>query len=336
MNAQPIYIIAEAGVNHNGSVLLAKKMIACASACGADAVKFQTFSADSLVSVNAPKAGYQLETTSVSETQKEMLKRLELSREDHQKLYDYARTLGIDFISTPFDLDSIDFLVDLGVTTIKVPSGEITNLPYLRKIGQSGKKIILSTGMSNLVEVGSALDVLNGAGISQNDLVLLHCTTQYPTPAEDVNLRAMIALAKTFGVACGYSDHTKGIEVAIAAAAMGACVIEKHFTLDKTMEGPDQAASLDPEELGQMVEAVRRIEKALGSDVKQATPLELENRKSIRKSIVAQKKIVKDSLFTEQNLTTKRPGTGISPMEWDRVIGQKAHRDFFPDEVIEL
>ncbi len=331
-----IYIIAEAGVNHNGSVELAKKMVLCAAECGANAVKFQTFCADSLVSSHAPKAGYQLETTPFTETHKEMLKRLELKYEDQRVLYEYANTLGIDFLSSPFDLESIDFLSDLGVGIIKIPSGEITNLPYLRKIGKLGKKIILSTGMSTLGEVEAALEILKTSGTHEKDMVLLHCTTQYPTPDEEVNLKAMITLGSAFEMPYGYSDHTKGIEIPIAAAAMGAIIIEKHFTLDKTMEGPDQKASLEPEELRRMVVAVRRIEKAMGTGLKKVASLEWENRRIVRKSIIAREKILRNQIFTEKNLTTKRPGTGISPMEWDRVLGQKARKNYLPDEVIEL
>ncbi len=335
MSYKKTFIIAEAGVNHNGSFELARKLIDVAVDAGADAVKFQTFNAEKVVSKYAPKAEYQKKTTTADESQLEMVKKLELDKVAHEELLAYCRTRNIQFLSTPFDLESIDLLNKLGLEIFKIPSGEITNLPYLRKIGALKKEIILSTGMANLGEIEAALDVLTGAGAELKDITVLHCNTEYPTPFEDVNLRAMLTIKAAFpGVQVGYSDHTLGIEIPIAAVAMGATVIEKHFTLDKNMEGPDHRASLEPDELKVMVHAIRNIEKALGNGIKKPSPSELKNKPIARKSIVATRNIRKGEPFTEENLTVKRPGTGISPMRWDEVIGRKAEKDYQEDEEI--
>lgn len=326
-------IIAEAGVNHNGSLETAKQLAAAAKECGADIVKFQTARLDSLVSKYARMAEYQKKNTGEEESQKDMLRRLLLSFEDFLELADYCKKIGIKFLSTPFDIESIRFLNDMQ-DIWKVPSGEITNYPYLMEIGKTRKKVILSTGMSNLQEIHNAVDTLRDAGSS--DMVMLHCTTEYPTPFEEVNLNVMETLKKEFGCPVGYSDHTQGIEVSLAAVSMGAVVIEKHFTLDRNMPGPDHKASLEPGELKMMVEGIRRIEQAKGSHVKEPTVSELKNRDIARKSIVAARDIVKGERFTEQNLTTKRPGNGITPMKWNEVIGQKAKRNFGEDELIEI
>jgi len=330
------FIIAEAGVNHNGDLDLAKKLIDTAAAAGADAVKFQTFKTDRIVARHAPKADYQLRTTGSGESQYAMLKRLEFDEDQFRALHAHCRKKGIDFLSTPFDLKSIDFLVSLGLTTFKIPSGEITNLPYLHKIGGLQKKIILSTGMADLIEIKEALKILTEAGTDKEKITILHCNTEYPTPMEDVNLTAMQTIAEAFQVAVGFSDHTMGIEAAIAAVALGAVVVEKHFTVDKTLPGPDHQASLEPQELQAMIAAIRNIEKALGDGVKQPTKSEISNRVVARKSIVAACPITENEIFTEQNLTTKRPGTGISPMLWDKVLGKRASRNFAADELIEL
>jgi len=329
-----VFIIAEAGVNHNGDVKLAKKLVDAAKSAGADAVKFQTFKAECLVSKAAQKAEYQKHTTGADESQLEMVKKLELSFDDFKFLKKYCEQKEILFLSTPFDFDSIDFLESLKIPIFKVPSGEITNLPYLMKIANTGKPVIISTGMSDLDEVGSALEVLreNGAGT----MTLLHCNTQYPTPFEDANLKAMLALKERFGLAVGYSDHTLGIEAPIAAIALGATVIEKHFTLDKSLEGPDHKASLDPQELKAMVGYIRNIEVALGDGIKQPSVSETMNKEVARKSIVARRNIVKGEIFTQDNLTVKRPGNGISPMKWFEVLGMSAKRDFCEDELIDL
>jgi N,N'-diacetyllegionaminate synthase len=329
-----VFIIAEAGVNHNGSLDLAKQLIDAAVDAGADAVKFQTFKAENLVSKNAQKADYQKETTDASESQFDMIKKLELNVANHQELMVYCQEKNIVFLSTPFDYDSIDLLNNLGLQIFKIPSGEITNLPYLRHIGSLNKQIILSTGMSNLQEIESALNVLIDAGTLKDDITVLHANTMYPTPMEDVNLNAMQTIRREFGIAVGYSDHTLGIEVDIAAVAMGASVIEKHFTLDKDMNGPDHKASLEPEELKAMVLAIRNIEKALGNNKKRPTPSENVNIDIVRKSIVASKDIQKGDLLTEENITTKRPGGGISPMQWDKVIGSVASKGYNADELI--
>jgi len=329
-------IIAEAGVNHNGSIELARQLVDAAVAAGVDYVKFQTFKAEKIASRNATKASYQQKTTNANESQLAMLKKLELSKEDHLSLIEYCSKKNIQFLSTPFDLESIDLLRELGIRLGKIPSGEITNLPYLRKMAKTFPQLILSTGMATMKEIEEALNVLLNTGANKNSIVILHCNTEYPTPFEDVNLLAMPSIGKKFGVSFGYSDHTKGIEVPIAAIALGAVVIEKHFTLDRNMEGPDHKASLEPQELIEMVNSIRNIEKAVGSSVKEPSPSELKNITIARKSIVAATNINKGEIFTEGNLTVKRPGSGISPMQWDAVLGKKASRDFEADELIEL
>lgn len=329
-----VFIIAEAGVNHNGSVELAQKLIDAAAAAGADAVKFQTFQAETLVCRNAKKADYQMETTDGAESQYDMLKKLELTSETHRELDRYCKKKNIMFLSTPFDIDSAKFLDEIGLEIFKIPSGEITNYPLLKTIGQFRKKVIMSTGMSELYEIENAIEVLRVQGTK--DISLLHCNTQYPTPMGDVNLRAMLQLKNTFQVPVGYSDHTLGIEVPIAAVALGATIIEKHFTLDKNMEGPDHKASLSPDELNKMVESIRNIEAALGDGEKKVSDSEKENIYVARKSIVAAVHINRGDIFTEDNITAKRPGNGISPMRWNEVIGQKAVRDFKANELIEL
>jgi N,N'-diacetyllegionaminate synthase len=329
-----VFIIAEAGVNHNGSIELAKKLIDVASEAGVDAVKFQTFKAENLVSKNAVKAEYQKETTDATESQFDMLKKLELDIDTHNELIAYCKTKNIMFLSTPFDHDSIELLKDLGLEIFKIPSGEITNLPYLRHIGSLNKKVILSTGMADIGEIEDALDVLIDAGTLKEKITVLHANTMYPTPMEDVNLRAMVTIGNTFDIAYGYSDHTLGIEVDIAAVAIGATCIEKHFTLDKTMDGPDHKASLEPHELKEMVKAIRNIEIALGSSVKKPTPSETPNIKIARKSIVASSYIKKGELLTEENLAIKRPSTGINPMRWDEVVGTVATKEYSVDELI--
>ena len=335
MNYPKTFIIAEAGVNHNGSPKLAKKMIDAAIDAHADAVKFQTFTANKIMCRSAQKADYQKQTSDKNESQYEMIKKLELDAFAHRELIAYCRQKNIQFLSTPFDLESINFLHDLGMKTFKIPSGEITNLPYLRKIGALKKEIILSTGMADLGEIEDALDVLTGAGTKLKDITVLHCNTEYPTPFEDVNLKAMLTIKAAFpGVNIGYSDHTLGIEIHIAAVAMGATIIEKHFTLDKNLPGPDHKASLESNELKAMVCAIRNIEKALGNGIKKPSPSELKNKPIVRKSIVAARDIRKGKPFTEKNLTAKRPGTGISPMRWDEGIGQNASRDYKQDDLI--
>ena len=326
-------IIAEAGVNHNGSLDLAKRLVDRAKECGADIVKFQTAKLGSLVTKFAHMAAYQKENTGIEESQKNMLSRLLLSFEDFLGLSEYCRNVGIKFLSTPFDIDSIHFLNSLQ-DIWKIPSGEITNYPYLVEIAKTGKDIILSTGMSTLDEVDAALEVLkvNGAG----KITLLHCTTDYPASPEDVNLRAMLTMKEHCGCPVGYSDHTQGIEVSVAAVALGAEVIEKHFTLDKTMEGPDHKASLEPNELRAMVKAVRNIERALGNGLKVPSESEKMNIEVARKSIIAARDIRKGEIFTEENLTTKRPGTGICPMMWNEILGTEARRDFMEDELIKI
>jgi len=329
-----VFIIAEAGVNHNGSIVLAYKLIDVAVESGADAVKFQTFKAENVVSKNAQKADYQKQTTDALESQFDMIKKLELDVETHKELIAYCQEKDIMFLSTPFDHESINLLSDLGLKIFKIPSGEITNLPYLRHIGSLGKKVILSTGMSNLGEVGDALNILINAGTSKDNITVLHANTMYPTPMEDVNLNAMLTIQKEFAVAVGYSDHTLGIEVDIAAVAMGASIIEKHFTLDNAMEGPDHKASLEPEELKAMVSAIRNIEKALGSNEKILSPSEEVNINIVRKSIVASCPIRKGELLSADNITTKRPGTGLSPMKWDEIVGTIASKAYQSDELI--
>jgi|ETNmetMinimDraft_26_1059896.scaffolds.fasta_scaffold69732_1 N,N'-diacetyllegionaminate synthase len=329
-----VLIIAEAGVNHNGSIQLAKKLIDKAVFSGADAVKFQTFKAKNVLSKNAPKADYQKQTTNLRESQFDMIKRLELDERAHQELIAYCKKANIMFLSTPFDLDSVDLLNELGLQIFKIPSGEITNLPYLRRIGSLCKEVILSTGMSDLKEIGEAIKILTNAGTLKENITVLHANTMYPTPMEDVNLRAILTIQNKFDVAVGYSDHTLGIEVDIAAVAMGATVIEKHFTIDKTMDGPDHKSSIDPEELKAMVSSIRNIEKALGSSVKKPSKSEKPNISMARKSIVAKKSIKKGELFTEKNITIKRPGIGISPMKWDTILGKVAERDYQIDDLL--
>jgi len=329
-------IIAEAGVNHNGDIDVARQLIDAAADAGADLVKFQTFNANRQVTRIAKKADYQTQTTDAKESQHDMLHRLELTEAMHHELIAHCATRKIGFFSTGFDIESIDLLLSLGQDHFKIPSGEITNLPYLLHIGQLGKDIILSTGMATLGDIEAAIDVLERAGTTRASITVLHCTTEYPTPMSEVNLRAMQSIQAAFGVAVGYSDHTQGIEVAIAAVAMGATVIEKHFTLDRTLPGPDHQASLEPAELKAMVTAIRNIEIALGDGIKRPTPSETRNKPIARKSLVASQAIQAGGLFTAQNVTAKRPGTGISPMRWNEVLGLVARRNFAADELIEL
>lgn len=334
MNNNKSLIIAEAGVNHNGSFELAKQLVDKAVWAGADCIKFQTFNSKNLVSAQAPKAEYQKKTTDSNESQFDMLKKLELSHEQFTELKEYCNQNGIMFLSTPFDLESIHFLAELGVKTWKVPSGEITNYPLLRAIGKRKESVIMSTGMCTLEDVHAAVKVLNEFGTI--DITLLHCTTEYPAPYDSVNLKAMLTLQKEFGCKVGYSDHTNGIEIPVAAVAMGATVIEKHFTLDKNMEGPDHKASLEPDELKQMVQSIRNVESALGNGVKEPSDAEKKNIPIARKSIVAKCEIKKGDILTEENITAKRPGNGISPMQWNEIIGKTAVRDFSADEMIEV
>ena len=329
-------IIAEAGVNHNGDMALAKQLIDVAADAGADLVKFQTFNADRQVTQAAAKANYQLQQTDQAETQHAMLRRLELSEAMHHDLIAHCATRGIGFFSTGFDIPSLDLLRGLGQTLFKVPSGEITNLPYLRHVGQWGGPLILSTGMATLGDVEGALDALVRSGAALSAITVLHCTTEYPTPMVDVNLRAMLGIQAALGVAVGYSDHTPGIEVATAAVALGATVIEKHFTLSRSLPGPDHQASLEPAELSAMVRAIRNIEIALGDGVKRISASEAKNRPVARKSLVAARAIKQGERFSADNVTAKRPGSGLSPMLWDEVIGQVARRDFEPDALISL
>jgi N,N'-diacetyllegionaminate synthase len=329
-------IIAEAGVNHNGDIDLARNLIDVAAEAGADWVKFQTFTADKLATIHAKKADYQSQITDAGESQHAMIQKLELTRDMHEVLIEHCESRGIQFFSTGFDLDSIDLLVELGLESFKIPSGEITNLPYLHHVGQYGKPVILSTGMSSMDEIEAALDVLEKAGTPRERITVLHCNTEYPTPMTDVNLRAMLTIRDTLGVQVGYSDHTLGIEVATAAVALGAIVIEKHFTLDRSLPGPDHQASLEPEELKAMVIAIRNIEKAMGDGIKCPSSSESKNKPIARKSLVAACDIRMGEIFTENNLAVKRPGTGLSPMLWDEVLGRKALRDFASDELIEL
>lgn len=327
-------ILAEAGVNHNGSLNLAKKMIDIAKYCGADIVKFQTGKPENVVSKFAPKAEYQKITTRTDETQLNMVKQISLPMEAFSELKNYCDNKEIEFLSTPFDLESIDYLNDIGMKIWKIPSGEVTNLPYLIKIAKTRKPVIMSTGMCNMREINEAIDVLKENGTEE--ISLLHCTTEYPAPFEEVNLNAMDTMRKHFEMNIGYSDHTKGIEVPIAAVAKGATIIEKHFTLDKNMTGPDHKASIEPNELKQMVKAIRNVEQALGDGKKRLMPSEEKNILVARKSIVAKKDIKAGERLSEENITTKRPGTGISPMKWYEVIGKRAKRDFREDELIEI
>jgi N-acetylneuraminate synthase len=330
-------VIAEAGVNHNGDMDLAKKLIAVAADSGADVVKFQSFVTANNISRSAPKAEYQMGATDPEESQYEMVRKLELSERNHLELVEECKKQGIGFFSTAFDFASIDMLSKLDVSDyVKIPSGEITNLPYLRYLTRQGRHVLLSTGMANLGEIEAAINVVERAGTPREKITVLHCTTEYPTPMEDVNLRAMVNISKAFGVSVGYSDHTPGIEVPIAAVALGATVIEKHFTLDRNLPGPDHRASLEPNELKAMVQGIRNIEKALGDGIKRPSPSELKNKPIARKSLVAARPIKAGEPFSEENLMAKRPGTGISPMQWDEVIGRTAPRDFSEDELIEL
>jgi N,N'-diacetyllegionaminate synthase len=331
-----VFIIAEAGVNHNGSLDIAKKMVDAAVEAGADAIKFQTFQAAELVSKFAPKAEYQKKSTQSNESQLEMIKKLELDLPTHQELLNYCRAQGIKFLSTPFDMPSIDLLNDLGLDIFKIPSGEIVTFPYLKKIGGLKKKVILSTGMADLGEIEDALDILIKAGTLKENITVLHCNTEYPSPMSDVNLLAMVTIREAFKIKVGYSDHTLGIEVPIAAVALGATIIEKHFTLDRTMEGPDHKASLETGELKAVVNAIRNIEAALGDGIKRTSPSEEKNKLIARKSIVAARFIKKGEIFSEENISVKRPGSGISPVFWDSVIGCRASKDFQEDELIEI
>ena len=333
-----VVIIAEAGVNHNGDINNAKKLIDKAVDASADYIKFQTFKTELCISKNAVKADYQIENTqNSSESQLEMVKKLELSFNQFVELEKYCQQKDIKFLSTGFDFESLEFLAQLGITIAKIPSGEITNLPYLRKVASLFPEVILSTGMATIDEIKEAVKVLTDNGVSKDKITILHCNTEYPTPMEDVNLKAMLHIQQVLGVPIGYSDHTLGIEVPIAAVALGATVIEKHFTLDKNLPGPDHRASLEPDELKAMVRAIRNIEKAIGgSGIKEVSKSEEKNKPIARKSIVAATKIAQGEVFTPKNLTVKRPGTGISPMQWDNVIGKTAKKDFEEDDLIEL
>lgn len=331
-----IFIIAEAGVNHNGDINLAYKLIDIAAEAGADAVKFQTFKSENVVTKFAKKAEYQIKNTNEDNTQFEMIKKLELKFNDFIKLKEYCDKKGIIFLSTPFDIESARFLYDLGLDIFKIASGEITNYLLLREIGSYKKRVILSTGMSKLGEIEDALNLLIQSGTKKENITVLHCNTEYPTPFEDVNLKAMLTIKEAFKVEVGYSDHTLGIEVPIAAATLGAKVIEKHFTLNKNLPGPDHKASLEPQELKLMVNSIRNIEKALGNGIKYPSLSELKNIKIARRSIVASRPIKKGEIFSKENITVKRPGTGINPMRWNEVIGKSAKRDFDKDEIIEL
>lgn len=329
-------IIAEAGVNHNGDIKLARQLIDAAALAGADYVKFQTFKADKIASKYADKAEYQKQITGAQESQLAMLKKLELNEQEHYELMKYCQYKGINFLSTAFDMESIALLKRMNIRIGKIPSGEITNLPYLRNMAHTFEELILSTGMTDIQELEATVAALLSSGFSKERITILHCNTEYPTPFEDVNLNAMLTIRDHFGVRVGYSDHTIGIEIPIAAVALGATVIEKHFTLDKKMEGPDHKASLEPEELKQMVAAIRNIEKALGNGIKNVSPSEAKNKIIARKSIVAAVDIKAGETFTEKNLAVKRPGNGINPMQWDEVIGKTARRNFLVDELIEL
>lgn len=327
-----VFIIAEAGVNHNGDMAVARKLVDVACEAGADAVKFQTFKAKGLLSRGAGKAAYQEVTTSAAESQFDMISRLELDEASHVELIAYCRERGIRFLSTPFDAESIELLDRLGMTLFKIPSGEVINLPYLRQIAKVAREVILSTGMADLGEVEDALDILTGAGLPMEAITVLHATTEYPAPVGEVNLRAMGTMARAFGVKVGYSDHTIGIEVSLAAVALGAVVIEKHFTLDRTMEGPDHKASLEPHELKALVAGIRKVEAALGDGVKKPGPTERRNIEPVRKSLVAARAIRKGEILGPDNMTAKRPGGGRSPMLWDSLVGTPASRDYEADE----
>ena len=329
-------IIAEAGVNHNGSLEMAKQLIDGAVNAGVDIVKFQTFKAEKLVSESAQKAAYQKETTGAAESQYQMIKKLELDKETHQVLMDYCQQQGIEFLSTPFDFESIELLHQLGLNIYKIPSGEITNYPYLKALAKYNKRVIMSTGMARIGEIEDALEALTCNGTDREKITILQCNTEYPTPFDDVNLNAMLTIKQAFNLPVGYSDHTRGIEVPIAAVAMGATVIEKHFTLDRTLPGPDHKASLEPHELKAMVTAIRNVDKAMGNGIKTPSPSEKKNMPIARKSIVAYREIQAGEIFTDENITTKRPGDGISPMRWNEILGRKAIRNFEKDELIEI
>ena len=330
-----VYIIAEAGVNHNGDLNRALEMISVAKSSGANAIKFQTAIPEEVVTVTAQKAEYQKKLTQENQTQLEMIREISLSFSDFIDLKKECERSSIEFLSTPFDIESVNFLSKIGVKKFKIPSGEITNLPYLRLIGEKKKPIILSTGMVNMAEIKKAVDVISSSGLTKNQITILHCNTEYPTPIEDVNLNAMLTIKEELGVSIGYSDHTMGHEIALAAVAMGASIIEKHFTLDKSLPGPDQSASLEPTELVSFVESIRNLEIALGSFTKEPTPSERKNIPIVRKSIVANRVIKKGEKFTEENITTKRPGTGLSPMKWDEIIGSISGKDYKFDDLIE-
>ena len=334
MKKNNVFIIAEAGINHNGSLKKALKLVDAALGSGADAIKFQTFKSESVISKNAPKAEYQKQNLKTNETQLEMAKRLELDDNSFKIIKDYCEKNKIEFFSTAFDKNSLKMLMGLGQRIIKVPSGEITNLPFLEKIGSYNKKLIMSTGMCQLTEVEEALNILINSGTSKEKITILHCNTEYPTPPSDVNLKAMITIQNKFDIAVGYSDHTLGIEIPIAAVALGASIIEKHLTLDKKLPGPDHTASLEPKEFKAMVDAIRLTEISLGDGIKQPSKSEIKNISIARRSIVAKKDIKSGEKFTESNLSVKRPGSGISPMEWKKMIGQKAKHNFKPDDLI--
>jgi N,N'-diacetyllegionaminate synthase len=329
-------IIAEAGVNHNGDLEMARRLVEVAAQAGADFVKFQTFKADRLVTRQAAKAEYQRQLTADDESQYDMIRRLELTPEMHIALIEHCASQGIRFLSTGFDIESLNMLAEFGIPIFKVPSGEITNLPYLQHVGRIGKQVILSTGMADMAEIGAALDALEQAGAQRQEITVLHCNTEYPTPMRDVNLRAMLSIRDAFGVQVGYSDHSAGIEVSLAAVALGATVIEKHFTLDRQLPGPDHQASLEPDELKTLVAGIRNIELALGDGTKHPSPSEAKNIPIVRKSLVAARSIRAGEPFSRENLAVKRPGTGVSPMRLDEVLGRLAKRDFQPDELIDL
>lgn len=330
------FIIAEAGVNHNGDMDIARQLIKTAADAGADAVKFQTFKADKLLTKSAEKAEYQKKLSDANESQHELIRKLELTENDHLELMECCRENNITFLSSPFDLSSIDLLHRLGLEVFKIPSGEIINMPYLEAIGRLQKRVVLSTGMSNMKEVEDALQILLLAGTSKENITVLHANTEYPSPAEDVNLKAMQSIRKAFQVKVGYSDHTRGIEISLAAVALGACVIEKHFTLDRDMKGPDHKASLEPLELEALVKGIRNIEKAMGDGKKMPSQSEAKNINIVRKSIVASRDIASGELFSAENITAKRPGTGISPMRWNEIIGTRANQDYNTDDLIRM
>jgi len=337
MEKKFVTIIAEAGVNHNGSIKTAMEMIEKASEAGADLVKFQTFKAESLLTQVAEKTEYQKKHTDINESQFDMIKKFELDKTAHEELIHYCKRKSVGFLSTPFDIESIDLLYKLNIPFFKIPSGEITNLPYLEHIGSMGKSIVMSTGMATLEEVQAALNILLESGTKKNQITILHCNTEYPTPMQDVNLNAMLTLKEKLGVNVGYSDHTLGIEISIAAVAMGATVIEKHFTLDRNQQGPDHKASLEPEELKSMIRAIRNIENAFGDGIKRPSPSETKNKSIVRKSLVAKHVILEGDVFSDSNIAVKRSsGSGISPMCLYKVIGQRAKRNFLVDELIEI